>query len=244
MSSGYYRSIPGSRELITGTSSGSPEVTGEDGLGPVKLGSDSVLLPSWLLDELMPSLGPVEQSALLSLAILALKDGNNYCRVGKPELIRRVNVSDRRLHVALSLLAQKGHIELLHRDNGGTLYKLNIIDTIKTTDSIKKRKPKKARSKKRVKPLLAPLSEDSMAGPDKGGRITIRMIADEFYLRKKKKPTDIEMDAAIGEITALLEDGFTREEVRKAIVWYVGSESGAKDLSRLAYHINEALAVD
>jgi|GEM_PF-1000910 len=149
----YYRPVPGSRELTTGTLEGD-EVLSElekeagDGhapqrqykgewLGGVQL-KEGVSIPVEVFDELAPLQSPLEQAVFLHLFRLSYGNAGNFCRVGKKELRNRSGVSDRRLNVALDGLVRKGHIKPLHRNTAGTLYRVYLPSEIEDREAAEK----------------------------------------------------------------------------------------------------------
>ncbi len=154
----YYRPVPGSRELTTGTLEGDEvlyelEKEAGDGLAPQRqykgewLGGvqlhEGVSIPAEVFDELAPRQSPLEQAVFLHLFRLSYGNAGNFCRVGKKELRNRSGVSDRRLNVALDGLVRKGHIKPLHRNTAGTLYRVYLpseIEEREMTENIEREK--------------------------------------------------------------------------------------------------------
>jgi len=347
----YYRPVPGSRELITGGLDHSPElkalelarpgpdrllpllsVAGE-WLGGARVEAGFAAIPVSVWDRLALLQTPIEQAVYQHLVRLAYGEGRNYCWVGKRELERRCRLSERRLHVALDGLVQKGHLKPLARRNLGTLYRVFLpaeaLDGVgepgvrlgekraegaraeaaragaripaKPTKLTKREestysaasipkpaapgpaipkrppgrrqkpvpagpspspqiragkpgaapekataaKPAAARPEKlREKPLESPLNEERFADVNQAGppRVSVGEIAAGFFKASGVKPTPEERDAALSEITALLEDGFAREEVLRAAEWYGRRFKNSRKLDRLAYYIHQALA--
>ena len=136
--SGYYQPVTGSRELRTGPRRSDEalrliETWAGNGLAPCRLYRgewlggvkfQGVSIPTAVFDTLAPTQTALEQAVYLHLFRLAYGEGRNFCRVGKREISGRTGLSDRRLNVVLEGLVRKGHIKPLHRDTGGTLYRV------------------------------------------------------------------------------------------------------------------------
>jgi len=90
----------------------------------------------------------------------------------------------------------------------------------------------------------SPITEETF--PRRGHKgaptLTIGALADQFFAADDYAPADHERDAALSMITALLEDGFTREQVAHAIAWYTTHHAHERDLGRLPYLITQALS--
>jgi hypothetical protein len=95
----------------------------------------------------------------------------------------------------------------------------------------------------RTRPLESPLNEERFADLQKDAQPVLRVgeIAAAFFKTSGVRPTAEERDAAISEITGLLEDGFQRGEILKAAEWYGKKFRKARKLDRLAYYIHQAL---
>lgn len=141
---GYYRAVPGSRELITAGLEETPELLVLDALQPDAAGilprlaaagetlggarpeGEGFTAPWSVFDRLAPLQEPLEQAVYFHLFRLAYGEGRNYCWAGKRELMRRAGLSERRLQVALTGLVEKGHLKPLARHNRGTLYRVYL----------------------------------------------------------------------------------------------------------------------
>ncbi len=288
----YYRPVPGSRELVTGTLEGDEvlaELEKEQGrglapqrfykgewLGGARL-QGGVNIPAEVFDELAPQQSPLEQAVFLHLFRLSYGNAGNFCRVGKKELCNRSGVSDRRLNVALDGLVRKGHIKPLHRNTGGTLYRVYIPSEVQDrelTENIewgerieptpkrerkapREDKPEKAEDKKskagpkkkqpahkpREKPLESPLNEESFqdlkSGRQKGP--SLAEMADRFFDARKMDRQNPKRQTALSALTGLMEDGYGREEIIKALDWFIENVPAETDLMKLPYFINQAL---
>jgi hypothetical protein len=138
----YYRPVPGSRELVTGSEMDDRALLMiEDkapGQGPAPLYEyngewlggavfkSGLSVPPSVFDELAPQQTPLEQAVYFHLFRLSYGENRNWCRVGKRALMHRARVSDRRLNAALDGLVQKGHLKPLHRSTKGTLYRVYL----------------------------------------------------------------------------------------------------------------------
>ncbi len=100
------------------------------------------------------------------------------------------------------------------------------------------------RSKPRSRPLESPLNEERFAGVSgsKGPSISVGDIVKVFFREVNMKPTTEDNDEATSEVTSLLEDGYTREEVLSAVRWFGRHFPKEKSLGRLPYHIHQALS--
>lgn len=255
----YYRAIPGSRDLPTApTGSASALKKLERSLPGERMEIEysgetlhrltvSEGFPSELYDKIMPTLDALEQAVLGHLYRLSYGKGADWARVGKKELVLRTGLSHRRLLKTLSGLAEKGIIRPLHRDTKGTLYKMYTVDIMQPVaagksgpaPTQKPGPPRKEIAPPRAKPLEAPITEEAF---DREGKVlTMRAIALEFFTRAGRKPSDVDMDSALAQITYLLEDGFTREEVKRAAVFLAESFGKQADISKLPYYITQVI---
>jgi len=243
----YYKPVLGSRDIPTSSEGSASELKKLERAVPglpveVKYAGETLhrgpvanAFPLDLYDKIMPGLDALEQAALGHLTRLSAGAGQDFTRVGKKELIRRTGLSPRRLLKALSGLAEKGLIRPLHRDINGTLYKIHTVDkmhhitpgkqAVATTPPL------------RDKPLESPVNEEVFPGETKV--VTMREIAEEFFEKAGKRTLDADMDSALAQITYLLEDGFTREEVRKAAIFLAETFGKKADIQKLPYYIHQ-----
>lgn len=250
----YYNPVPGSRELSTASAKAASELKKllfpPDG-EVVQVEFEGEYLHSGLkrdnliglFDKVMPGLTAIEQAVMGHLHRLSGGNGADWARVGKKELRRRTSLSDRRLLKALAGLTRKGLIRPLHRDISGTLYKVYTVDKSPPSPGGKVTKHKVAikadLAQPREKPLESPISEEAFPGEEKV--VTIREIALHFYAAANKKPTETDMDSALAQITYLLEDGFTRDEVLRAALFLAENFGKKADISKLPYYIHQAI---
>ena len=296
--SGYYRPVTGSRELRTGPRRSDEtlrliETNSGDALAPCRLyrgewlGGAKLLgvaVPTAVFDLLAPTQTALEQAVYLHLFRLSYGEGRNFCRVGKREISGRTGLSDRRLNVVLDGLVRKGHIRPLHRDTGGTLYRVFLPSELlrlqaepglvrgekieappppapaqPAAASIHAAPPAAARPAKspaakpagakaaqkaaRPKPLESPLNEERFA--DVAGKPVrgpgLAEMADRFFAARKVAAGQTERQLALTVLTELLEDGFSRVEVMRAVEWLITNLPGEKTLDRLPYVIATAL---
>jgi len=268
---GYYRPIPGSRNLAT-RSELEDEVILKiekgiekaDGLGPlyeyedeslggVLLKGKTVSVPEEMFDLFLSELEPIEQSVYLQLFRLSYARSKNFCRVGKKDLSRRTNLSPLRLNAALEGLVKRKMIRPIHRSVKGTLWRVyhprelgkqagyEIEQGKRIKVQIEKPKRPKARALPKT-PLESPLNIERFADLSKEKpEIPLRKMAERFFELREKKPEQDEMDEALAVITGLLEDGFSRKQVMFAVEWFAQKFPKEKDLSRLPYYITRAL---
>ena len=255
----YYKPVPGSRELPTAPTGSQSALKKLERSTPgqameieyagetLRRASVPEGFPAVLYDKIMPGLDALEQAILGHLYRLSYGAGADWVRVGRKELALRTGLSHRRLLKTLSGLAEKGIIRPLHRDTNGTLYKVYTVDNLQTVDAPEKQladKPMPVRQKKeavppRQKPLESPITEEAFDG--EGKILTMRAISLEFFRKSGRKVTDVDMDSALAQITYLLEDGFSRDEVRKAALFLAENFGKEADISRLPYYIHEVI---
>ena len=96
----------------------------------------------------------------------------------------------------------------------------------------------------RERPLESPLNEERFAGVAKAGPVSLSVgeIAAAFFRTSGISPAPDERDHAVSDITGLLEDGYSRDEVLRAVEWFGRSFPKSRRLDRLAYYIHQALA--
>jgi hypothetical protein len=131
---------------------------------------------------------------------------------------------------------------------GTTYYDDSPNNVARASGGAIKRKGAMARSKPsprpRSRPLESPLNEERFAGVS-GARspgISVGKIVKEFFRAQNRNPTSEEEDGATSEITSLLEDGYSREEVLAAVRWFSTHFPKEGSLARLPYYIHEALS--
>ncbi len=271
MAKGYYKSVPGSRDLLTRSPKSDEAILkierelekaeslgpfyeyGDETLGGVMLKGKMIAIPEEVFDLFLSELEPIEQSVYLQLFRLSYARSRNFCRVGKKDLARRTRLSLLRLNAALEGLARKKMIKPLHRSVKGTLWRVyHPAELGKTADyeivqgtrvKIQVEKPRKTRAAALPrKPLESPLNVDRFAGLSKDQpEIPLRKMAERFFELKGGTAGDLEMDEALAVITGLLEDGFSRKQVMFALQWFRQKFPKEKDLSRLPYYITRAL---
>lgn len=219
-----------------------------------------IRVPAAVFDDLMPRQTPLEQSLYIHLFRLAYGAGKNWCRVGKRELMQRSRLSDRRLNVGLDGLVSKGHVKPLHRNTRGTLYRVylpsEVLGSAPETGLVLGEKetpapappaaPAPARTGAkglRERPLESPLNEERFA--DVSGKKVkgpgVGEMANWFFQAKGKKAQPRDRQLAVMVLTGLLEDGFSREEVQKALTWFAQNLPEENNLERLPYFISQAL---
>jgi len=268
---GYYRSIPGSRELRTRreeqedvflkieteTDKAAPPGPlfeyGDELLGGMLLNGESVSFPREIFDQFLRKMEPIEQSVYLQLFRLSFGAGRNFCRVSKKELAERSNMSLVRLNASLEGLVKKGFTRPLHRSVRGTLWRVfhpaelgektayRVEEGKRVRLELKKPRPAKPTPLPR-KPVESPLNVEKFA--ELGGEkpeLPLKSLAEKFFELRKKKPAPDETDEALAILTGLLEDGFSRKQVLFALQWYAEKFPKEKDLSRLPYYIARAL---
>ncbi|HUT52895.1 MAG TPA: hypothetical protein VM658_05850 [bacterium] len=228
-------------------------------LGGARFGS-GICVPAAVFDALAPRETPVEQAVYLHLFRLSYGEGRNWCRAGKRDLMQRARLSDRRLNVALDGLVRKGHVKPLHRNTKGTLYRVYLPsevlsgrseDGLELGQKIETRRPAadeggragRSGAGRRERPLESPLNEERFA--DVSGKAPtgpgVGEMAEWFFSAKGLKPKARDRQMTVTVLTGLLEDGFSRQEVRAAVEWYVAHHPEEATLDRLPYHIAQAL---
>ena len=268
---GYYRPIPGSRNLLTRSPNADElilkiekDLEKAQGLGPLyeyddeKLGAvilkgKTISIPEEIFDAFLSELEPIEQCVYLQLFRLSYSRSRNFCRVGKRDLSKWTNLSPLRLNVGLEGLVKKKMIKPMHRSIQGTLWRVyhpkelgykadyEIEEGKKIKVELQKLKKLKPEALPQ-KPLESPLNIDRFSDISKEKpEIPLKKMADRFFELKGKKPASMELDEALAVITGLLEDGFSRKQVMFAVEWFVKKFPKEKDLSRLPYYITRAL---
>ena len=102
---------------------------------------------------------------------------------------------------------------------------------------------KERRGPARERPLESPLNEERFARASgrKPKGPGVAEMADGFYKARGQKPGPRERQLAVSVLTGLLEDGFLRDEIKKALDWLVEHHPEEKSLERLPYFIAQAL---
>jgi len=268
---GYYKPIPGSRELLTRkelpediilkienevmkATPPAPVFEYQDSaLGGVLLKGKMVGVPEEVFENLFKKLEPIEQSVYLQLFRLSYGAGRNFLRIGKKELSEKTNLSLLRLNSALEGLVKKGMVKPIHRSVRGTLWRVyhpqELGEAVNYQVQEGKRiklepvKPKKSKPlPPPEKPLESPLNIERFAElSQQKPEIPLKDIARKFFELKKEKPNSDQLDDALSIITGLLEDGFSRRQVLFAVEWFARNFPKEKDLSRLPYYIAKSL---
>lgn len=262
-SSYYYRSIAGSRDLVTKPNGSKKELQGLEkyrdsaqievlynGERLFKTEPETEKFAAELQIELK-GLDPLQQAAFVHFYLLSYGVGANWCRVGMTEFCKLTGMSRRRLLKTISELVEMGRLKPLDRDRNGTLYiiyslsKKEIVETVNihaTHKILKNIDPKtnikKISSKQREKPIESPINEDFFRKDKK--TVTIRQMAEKYFSFAGIKPEDLNMDEAIGQITYLLEDGFSREEILIGIKYVAEKFGQTQAISKLPYFIEKA----
>ncbi len=232
---------------------------GGEWLGGARFAS-GITAPAAVFDQLLPLQSPVEQAVYLHLFRLSYGEGRNWCRAGKRDLMHRARLSDRRLNVALDGLVRKGHVKPLHRNTKGTLYRVFLPSEVMggaaedgLTLGKKIEPPRPAPDEaggagqggraRRERPLESPLNEERFAKVSGRGLAgpTVAEMAEQFFQARGLKARARDRQLAITVLTGLLEDGFSRAEVQRAIAWFVDKMPGENGLDRLPYYISQAL---
>jgi len=253
-----FKPVPGSRELTTASFGAAADLERLEKARPgetVEIKYNGVTLRngrvfssiSDLYDTLMPGLDASEQAVFGHIYRLSVGEGRNWLRIGKKELMRRTRLSQRKLLKTLSSLTERNLIRPLQRNTNGTLYEVYTIEKIQSValpkhpPEIKEKHPAKTKKviPQREKPLESPLNIEVFSG--EGKVVKIGEIAREFYTLTGKKASDVDMDLAISQITNLLEDGFTREEVRKTVKFLVDTFGNKAEISKLPYYIHQVI---
>ena len=252
----YYHPVAGSRDLVTLPAGARKELRKLENASPGEkieftfngkkliAGGTSESIGNNETIEGLKKLGPLEQLVYIHFHLLSLTGGSNWCRVGMSKLCDNTGLSRRRLMRALSGLSAAGLIKPIDRDRNGTLY---IIYSLCESDSV----VKKADSgnsmsdegahgtAERTKPVESPVNEEFY--PTGKKIVTIREMAETFFKKTGIKHDDVKMDEAISQITYLLEDGFSREEVLKAINYIAKKHKTGARIERLPYIIEKAI---
>jgi len=104
-------------------------------------------------------------------------------------------------------------------------------------------KSEKIKPATKERPLESPLNEERFAdvsgAPVKGPSIS--ELAAAFFNARGLEPGDRDRQMAVTILTELLEDGFSRHEVARAIQWYAKNHPEEGNLDRLPYYMSEAL---
>lgn len=249
----YYTPVPGSRKLITLSKNKSQELLNfEQNLkrekaefvvdGEIIHSGLEKIIPIKIFDELMPRLPSNEQAVLGHFVRLSYGEGKDWVRIGMKDLMGRTNLSRRQLLKTLAGLTSKGVIKSLHRDINGTLYKVYTVYNPPLTQSQATSLPSKKEYETtqqavfiREKTVESPINEEVFPSSPKVP--TMREIAEEFFKLVGKSPTDIDFDMALSTITSLLEDGFTREEVRQCALSLAKKFGEKADITKMPYYI-------
>jgi len=267
---GYYRPIPGSRELRTrkeeqddlflkietemdrSAPPGPLFQYGDETLGGILLKGPELQLPLEILDQLLRKMQPIEQSVYLQLFRLSYGRSKNFCRVGKKELSERTGLSLVRMNAALEGLVKKRLAKPIHRSIRGTLWRVYHPAELGEKAGYKveqgklvKLKLKESRAAPAAppkKPIESPLNIEKFADISREKpEIPLRKIAEKFFELKNRKPEAEEMDDALAIVTGLLEDGFSRKQALFAVEWFAQKFPKEKDLSRVPYYTARAL---
>jgi len=253
----YYHPIPGSRNLVTGPAGARSELEAlEAASGDAEIevdfegeklikGPALETLPAETIARDLEGLDPLGQAVFLHLFLLSVAKGANWCRVGMTELCGRTGMSRRRLLRSLSDLASAGKIKPLHRDKNGTMYKIYSVYYMQKKPPRRQGKRSETETAKgekpifREKPVESPVNEEFYPGRQKV--VSIRRIAETFFENIGRAPDDIEMDEAVGQVTYLLEDGYTRDEAMRAVKYLAEKYGQSASIAKLPYVVNEAL---
>lgn len=241
-------------------------------LSNVNIKSNFTKFDNEVSDHLNNQQTPLEQSIYNRLYRLSIGWGRNYCRVSAETLMKSCNIKDRRtLNSGIDGLIEKGHIQIINRNNKGILYKIffpyeilnnesntNIEMTpitdasensskeyTRNVESLKKSAKEYTKNvdSTKIPPFkdLKDIFKDSLSFKDND---LVQDIISSFYegIGQGKIPREKRERAEIS-IKRLLEEGFTLEEIKYAVIWTLkNAREEPYDFSLINYTIGQAKA--
>lgn len=224
-------------------------------LASVYIKSNFTKFDNDVIDYLNSQQTPLEQSLYNRLYRLSVGWGRNYCRVSAETLMKSCNIKDRRtLNSGIDGLIEKGHIQIINRNNKGVLYKIffaheilgnensaniEIIPMDKKSNKNQKDSTKNVDSTKN--PPFKDIYKDSLSFKETE---FLQKIINCFYKGiKQEKVTKEKRERAEVNIKKLLEEGFTPEEIQYAVTWTIeNAREELYDFSIINHTIGQAKA--
>ncbi len=233
------------------------------GLSMVSINSNFTKLDNGVSDCLNPLQTPTEQSIYNRLYRLAVGWNRNYCRVKNSSLMTDCNIKDKRtLNTAIDGLILKGHIELINRNRGGSLYRIFFPgEVLKDGKNLpifydnggtknvpllvenSANDPAISRGTKNV-PLPNPPKYIFKDNKDLYISLSPGDLISRFYENVgQKNITKAKRESAKKNLEELASEGFTPEDVSFAIEWTLENlKDQPYDFSILKHTISQAMA--
>lgn len=241
-------------------------------LSNVNIKSNFTKFDNKVSDHLNSQQTPLEQSIYNRLYRLSVGWGRNYCRVSAETLMKSCNIKDRRtLNSGIDGLIEKGHIQIINRNNKGILYKIffphevlnnesntniEMIPITDTPENSSKEYTKNVESSKKsaeeytknvdstkIPPFKDPkdISKDSLSFKDND---LAQDIISSFYEGiGQGKISREKRERAEVNIKRLLEEGFILEEIKYAVIWtHENAREEPYDFSIINHTIGQAMA--
>jgi len=235
-------------------------------LSNVNIKSNFTKFDNDVSDRLNSQQTPLEQSIYNRLYRLSVGWGRNYCRVSTETLMKSCNIKDRRtLNSGIDGLIEKGHIQIINRNNKGILYKIlfphevlgnenpSNIEIVSITDKPENNKKEYTNNVGSLKKLDKEYTKnvDSTKNPPFKdpkdifkNTLSPREIYTLFYKGiGQEKITKQKKERAEVNIKKLLEEGFTLEDIHFAVKWTLeNAKEEPYDFSIINHTIGQAMA--
>jgi hypothetical protein len=182
---------------------------GSDLLGAARVRSRFAPIPLDAFDRAAPLLAAEEQAAYLHLLRLSYGEGRNFCRAPKRELMARLGLSERRLLHVLASLVEKRFARPVHRDNRGTLWRVNLPGEAlgePPGDDVLLGRAAPAAPPARPRPG-APLLGTAPAAAAPRGPVSLGALAERLCRARGLEPAGEERERAAAEVGDMLSEG-------------------------------------
>jgi hypothetical protein len=217
-------------------------------LSMVNIRSNFTKLDNNVSDYLNPLQTTTEQSIYNRLYRLSVGWGKNYCRVKSSSLMTACNIKDSRtLNAAIDGLITKGHIQLVNRNNKGSLYRVlfpgEILENCKTA-SIKSSFSNNEGTKNVDSTKIVPSSSKDIFKDNIKDTLSQEEIIDYFYSHiDQKSVTNKKRERANNCLQGLLNEGYSLEDIKFAAEWTVkNTEKKLYDFSIIEHTISQAMS--
>lgn len=185
-------------------------------LGAAKVRARFAPIPLDAFDRVAGVLDPLAQATWFHLLRLSYGEGRNHCRAGKRDLMGRLGLSERRLLRVLDELVARGFARPLHRDNRGTLYRVYLPaeafgEGVGDDVLLGRAAPQAVESPAAAAPSPAPARAPASAPT------SLAALARDLCAARGHAADGAPLERAFAEVTEMLEEGHTREQVRACI---------------------------
>lgn len=233
-----------------------------ESLSYVKIKNNFTKLDNEVSDYLNKQQTPLEQSIYNRLYRLSIGWGKNHCRISSEALLTACNIKDRRtLNNGIDGLIEKGHIQVINRNNNGVLYRILLpqevlinesntdielipINRQMSEDNSQIEYTKNVESTKNVDSTKITHIKDNRSKDNIKDTLSQDQIIDLFYKSiGQTKISKVKRERAKKCFEELIQDGFTNDDIQFAIEWSLKNmKEKPYDFSIIKDTISQAMA--